>query len=188
MPPSLVRASAPGRVNLMGEHTDYNGGYVLPMAIPQRTWAALAPHADRTVHAFSANFAEAPLAYTLGDERKGRGWLDYVQGVTHVLAREGFELGGFDLWLRSDVPPGSGLSSSAALVVALLRALREAFELTLDDLRLALIAQRVETGFVGAPIGVMDPMASNLAKEQAALFIDTRTLTWEHVELPPGVE
>ncbi|HEY0097020.1 MAG TPA: galactokinase, partial [Archangium sp.] len=117
-----------------------------------------------------------------------RGWLDYVQGVTHVLRAEGITVGGFDLWLRSDVPLGSGLSSSAALEVALLRGLREAFGLTLDDVRIALLGQKVECDFVGAPVGVMDQMASSLAQGSSAIFLDTRTLQYERVPLPPGVE
>jgi galactokinase len=185
-----VRVRAPGRVNLIGEHTDYNGGFVLPMAIPQQTLVELAPREDRTVRAFSANLpaADRLREYELGQEKPGRGWLDYVQGVTRMLREDGHALGGFDVWLRSDVPPGSGLSSSAALEVALLRGLRECFGLTLDDVRIALLGQKVECDFVGAPVGVMDQMASSLAHGGTALFIDTRTLQYERVPLPPGIE
>jgi galactokinase len=188
--PPRVRVDAPGRVNLIGEHTDYNGGFVLPMAIPQRTYVELAPREDRAVHAFSANLPRDVRrgTYELGRERPGKGWLDYVQGVTQVLRQHGHEVGGFDVWLRSDVPAGSGLSSSAALEVALLRGLREAFGLALDDVRVALLGQKVECDFVGAPVGVMDQMASSLAHGGAALFLDTRTLQFERVPLPPGVE
>ncbi|HEX8435665.1 galactokinase [Archangium sp.] len=188
--PSRVRVRAPGRVNLIGEHTDYNGGFVLPMAIPQQTEVELAPREDRKVRAFSANLGAAGKVdeYELGQEKRGRGWLDYVQGVTYVLREAGLTVGGFDLWLRSDVPLGSGLSSSAALEVALLRGLREAFGLTLDDVRIALLGQKVECDFVGAPVGVMDQMASSLAHGSAALFLDTRSLQFERVPLPAGVE
>jgi galactokinase len=188
--PPKVRVQAPGRVNLIGEHTDYNGGFVLPMAIPQQTEVVLAPREDRTVRAFSANLGpeQRQGEYTLGQEKVGRGWLDYLQGVTWVLRREGMEVQGFDVWVRSDVPVGSGLSSSAALEVAMMRALREAFGLKLDDVRLALLGQKVENDFVGAPVGVMDQMASSLAGGGAALFLDTRTLQYERVPLPPGVD
>ncbi len=188
--PPRVRVRAPGRVNLIGEHTDYNGGFVLPMAIPQQTEVVLAPREDRTVRAFSANLppAQRQGEYALGQEKAGQGWLDYVQGVTWVLRDAGFEVGGFDLWLRSEVPPGSGLSSSAALEVSLLRGLREAFGLQLDDVRIALLGQKVECDFVGAPVGVMDQMASSLAHGRAALFLDTRSLQYERVPLPEGVE
>jgi len=188
--PPKVRVRAPGRVNLIGEHTDYNGGFVLPMAIPQQTEVELSPREDRTVRAFSANLSpdKRQGQYTLGEEKVGLGWIDYIQGVTWVLRREGFDVGGFDLWVRSDVPPGSGLSSSAALEVALLRGLREAFRLKIDDVLIALLGQKVENDFVGAPVGVMDQMASSLAQGGAALFLDTRTLQYERVAFPPGVD
>jgi galactokinase len=188
--PATVTARAPGRVNLIGEHTDYNGGFVLPMAIPQQTRVELRPRGDRTVRAFSATVGSqgGTQEFILGQEAPGRGWLDYVQGVTLVLRREGFTLGGFDLRITSEVPVGSGLSSSAALDVSLLRGLREAFSLPLEDVRLALLGQKVENDFVGAPVGVMDPMACHLADGGAALFLDTRSLGYERVALPAGVE
>jgi galactokinase len=184
-----VRARAPGRVNLIGEHTDYNGGFVLPMAIPQETEVLLARSAGAAVRASSAEMGGAGSErYAIGSEARGRGWLDYVMGVTDVLGREGHRLSGFDVAIRSRVPVGSGLSSSAALEVSLLRALREAFALPVDDLALALLAQRVETEFVGAPVGVMDQLASSLGDARSALFIDTRTLRYERVALPAAVE
>ncbi len=196
--PSEIVAEAPGRVNLIGEHTDYNGGYVLPLAIPQRTHAALARAATRAgadagpesrlVRAWSAEKPRPIAEYVLGEEAPGRGWLDYVQGVTWALAQDGFALGGFDLRVDSTVPVGGGLSSSAALEVALLRALRLAFGLDLDDVRLALVGQRAENGFVGAPVGVMDQMAASLAATGEALFLDTRDLTFERVPLPAAAE
>jgi galactokinase len=187
--PPAVRARAPGRVNLIGEHTDYNGGFVLPMAIPQQTTVELSPRAGGEVRAFSADVpGERVGSFTLGSEAPRRDWLDYVQGVTQVATAAGHRLGGFDLRVASAVPVGSGLSSSAALEVSLLRALREAFGLRLDDVALALLGQRAEVEFVGAPVGVMDQLASSLADARAALFIDTRTLAHERLPLPPDVE
>jgi galactokinase len=184
-----VRSEVPGRVNLMGEHTDYNGGFVLPTPIAQTTRVELAPRDDRTVRAFSANAAGgAPLTYTLGDEKPGRGWLDFVQGITTVLRGEGMKPGGFDVRIESTVPVGGGVSSSASLSVALFRALRTAFGLDLDDKRIALLGQRVENQFVGAQVGVMDPMACSLGRPGFALFLDTRSLEYEHVPLPAGSE
>jgi galactokinase len=179
-----------GRVNLIGEHTDYNEGFVLPTSIPQSTVAAIAPRGDRTVRAWSAELsAGAALeAYVLGEERSGRGWLDYVQGLTQAVAGAGHTIGGFDLALRSTVPLGSGLSSSAALEVAVLRALRRLFALDLDDVMLARLGQRAENQFVGAPVGIMDQMASSLASPGVALFIDTRSLAYEPAHLPEGTE
>jgi galactokinase len=186
---ATVRADAPGRVNLIGEHTDYSGGFVLPLAIPQRTRVELTPRPEPLVRAWSANMdMRRPDEYRIGEETPGRGWLDYVQGITSVLLRGGHTLSGFDLRIESDVPPGSGLSSSAALEVSLLRALREAFGLALDDVQLALAGQKAENDFVGAPVGIMDQLASSLADEATALFLDTRTLRYQKVPLPAGAE
>jgi len=187
--PPVVETDAPGRVNLIGEHTDYNGGFVLPTAIPQRTHARLAPRTDRTVRAWSAAYpAAGPETYPLGCEQPGRGWLDYVQGVTHLLAKTGFRVDGFDVLLESNVPVGSGLSSSASLTVSLMRALRQAFQLPIDDVQIARLGQRVENEFVGARVGIMDPMAASLADEGTALFLDCRTLAFERVPLPAGAD
>ena len=186
-----VHADAPGRVNLIGEHTDYSGGYVLPVAIPQRTRVELAPRIGSLVRAWSANFADHEPGieeYRLGEEEPGHGWIDYVQGITEVLREAGVSLRGFDLRLESDVPPGGGLSSSAALEISVLRALREAFHLDLDDVRLAQIGQQAENDFVGAPVGIMDQMASSLGDETTALFLDTRNLTYERLALPEACE
>jgi galactokinase len=187
--PPAVAADAPGRVNLIGEHTDYNGGFVLPTAIPQRTRVELAPRDDDTVRvATTAHPADGAAGYTLGDERPGRGWLDYVQGITRLLRQEGHALRGFDARIDSAVPLGSGLSSSASLTVGLMRALRSAFGLALDDMRLARLGQRCENEFVGAQVGIMDPMAASLADRGTALFLDARSLHFERVPLPPGAD
>jgi galactokinase len=183
-----AHAEAPGRVNLIGEHTDYNGGYVLPAAIPQRTHAWLAPRAVPQIRVCSTNTPDGILCYDVGREQKGRGWLDYVQGATALLAADGHRLQGFDLLLASDVPPGSGLSSSAALGVSLVRALRAAFDLALDDVAVARLWQRVENQFVGAQVGIMDPMACSLVGPGMALFLDARSLHFEQVPLPPEAD
>jgi galactokinase len=187
--PSIVRTDAPGRVNLIGEHTDYNGGFVLPIATPQRTTVTLAPRGDRRVRAWSRDVADEArwIDYERGGERPTGGWGDYVAGVTASLDAAELRCGGFDARIESDLPLGGGLSSSAALTVALLRALGQAFDLSLDGVTTARIAQRVETEFVGAPVGIMDQMAASLADRNAALFLDTQTLAFERVALPPGV-
>ncbi|HKD19238.1 MAG TPA: galactokinase [Thermoanaerobaculia bacterium] len=184
-----VGAEAPGRVNVIGEHTDYSGGFVLPAAIPLRCSAALTVRRGATVRVFSERRADdGILTYELGREEAGRGWIDYVQGLTRTLADRGVRLEGFDLAIASEIPPGSGLASSAALEIAVLRALRESFGLGLDDVSLAQIARRAENDFVGAPVGVMDPMAASLAPQGAALFLDTRSLAYERVPIPPDAE
>jgi galactokinase len=177
-------------VNLIGEHTDYNGGFVLPMAIPQQTHAELRKRPDRRVRAFSANTSRSGeiLEFELGQETRGKGWLDYLQGVTQVLQREGHALSGFEVRISSEVPLGSGLSSSASLDVCLLRALKEAFSLRIDDVKLAQLGQKVENDFVGAPVGVMDPMATHMAGQGVALFLDTRDMRFERVPLPAGLD
>ena len=183
-----VTADAPGRVNLIGEHTDYNGGFVFPIATPQRTRIALAPRADAVVRAWSRDVGDeqAWIEYRLGGEARGGHWGDYIAGVTASLRESGARCGGFDARIESDLPLGGGLSSSASLEVALLRGLRAMFGLELDDVAVAKIAQRAETGLVGAPVGIMDQMAASLADEHAALFLDTRSLAYERVPLPPA--
>jgi len=184
---AVVRGDAPGRVNLIGEHTDYNGGFVLPTAIPQRTVVQLRPRDDRRVRVGSSAFGgEGPAEFTLGVETRTGGWIDYVQGGTWALADAGHALRGFDARIASDVPVGRGLSSSAALTVALLRALRIAFGLALDDVALALVAHRAEHDFVGVRVGVMDQMAASLADDRHALFLDARSLRCERLPLPAG--
>jgi galactokinase len=186
-PPDAV-SQAPARVNLIGEHTDYSEGYVLPLPLPLRTTVELRRRLDVTVMARSTLETGAPGAYRLGEERKGAGWLDYVQGVTFALARAGLQVEGVELDIGSDIPPGGGLASSAALCVSVLRALREAFRLPLDEVALARVARAAETDFVGAPVGWMDPLAASLGTPGVALFIDTRSLDLERLRLPPGLE
>jgi len=175
-------------VNLIGEHTDYNGGFVLPVAIPQRTRVELAPRDDIQVQVWSSAASGGVSNYKLGAESRRKDWLDYIQGVTQILCREGKALGGFDACISSTVPLGSGLSSSAALSVSLLRALRSAFGLDLNDVQIARIGQRVENEFVGARVGIMDPMAASLADEHTALFLDARSLEYRRVPLPAGAK
>lgn len=183
-----VLARAPGRVNLIGEHVDYNGGSVLPTVIPQCARVELAAREDGTVRAASVEAGGSAVRYALGSEAPRGSWIDYAQGATRLLAVEGLRLTGFDACIQSDVPIGSGLSSSAALTVALLRALRERFRLSLDDLALARLAQRVENEFVGARVGVMDPMASSLGREGQALLLRTKDLAYRYVPIPATAE
>jgi galactokinase len=180
---------ARGRVNLMGDHTDYNAGLVLPACIPQSTCVEIAPRADMEVHAWSREQPSAePLEYMLGSEERAGGWLDYIKGVTRALSNARYGVHGFDLRIESTVPVGSGLSSSAALEVALLRGLRAAFDLPLDDLEMALLAHRAETELVGAPVGILDPFACTFADTDRALFLDTQSIVMRTVAIPPEIE
>jgi galactokinase len=175
--------SAPGRVNLLGEHTDYNDGYVLPIAIPQQSRVALRRSgADR----FAAYAANLDLTATFNwDAPPSKGFAAYLYGCVFEARAEGFDVPPLDIHLSSNVPMGVGLSSSAALEVAMLRALRALLQLPLDDVRLAQIAQRAEVLHAGVRCGIMDQMAASLANTEQALFLDTRTLQRRLVPLPP---
>jgi galactokinase len=177
-------------VNLIGEHTDYNDGYVLPIATPQRTTVHVAARSDRLVRISSANLPpdQATGEYELGEERRRGSWIDYVQGVTKALHDAGCAVSGFDGRIESDVPLGAGLSSSASLEVALVRALTLAFNLRLDEIETARVGHVAETSFVGVPVGIMDQMAASLATADAALFLDTRSLAFERIPLPHSAE
>jgi galactokinase len=184
-----VSAQAPGRVNLIGEHTDYNGGFVLPTAIPQHTQVELAVRPGARVRIWSSAQPSSGIAeYALGAEAPRHDWLDYVQGVTALLGRLPAHLTGFDARIDSNVPLGSGLSSSASLTVSLMRALQQAFHLAIDDLAIARLGQRVENEFVGARVGIMDPMAASLADQGTALFLDAHSLAFKRIPLPAGAD
>ncbi|MBC7545973.1 MAG: galactokinase [Candidatus Sericytochromatia bacterium] len=188
--PPLVTVSAPGRVNLIGEHTDYNGGFVLPVPLPQMTTVDLTPRQDDRVivQTVARDGTVQQCEYRLAEETRQGDWSDYVQGVTSLVRASGYRLQGFEARIESSVPMGSGLSSSAALEVALLRALREGFGLELDDLTIAKLGQQVENQFVGANVGIMDQVASSIGKPDMALFLDTRDLTWRHIPIPAAIE
>jgi galactokinase len=186
--PPEASAHAPGRVNLIGEHTDYHDGFVLPCAIPQRTRVEVRRRRDRRVRAWSTAHPLRIEEFVWGDERRRGDWTDYVAGLTYALRRSGLGVDGFDLRIESDVPVGAGLSSSASLEVAILRALRALFALPLDDVQLARVAQSCEVDFVGAPVGIMDQMAASLANEREALFLDTRSLAFTRIALPSSVD
>jgi len=187
---ATTSASAPGRVNLMGDHTDYNGGYVLPMPMPQRTYVELAKRDDGMVRLWSADVehVQAWCEYRLGAETRRGNWTDYVQGTTWALRGQGHRIGGCDVRVESSLPLGGGLSSSASLMIALLRALRNTFAPAISDRALAELAYRAETEFVGAPVGVMDHLVCALGRPRQAFFLDTARLEYEFVDLPPDID
>jgi galactokinase len=175
---------APGRVNLIGEHTDYNGGFVLPMAIERETVVAAAPREDRTVRAYSVGLEEE-LTFDLDRPHPPRRgvWLDYVEGVARALESRGIKLSGADLLIDSDVPTGAGLSSSAALEISVGLALARVSGEEVDGVTLALAGQQAEHTYVGTLCGIMDQFVAALAKERHALLIDCRSLEAEPVPL-----
>lgn len=175
-------ASAPGRVNLLGEHTDYNDGFVLPVAIPQRTWVTLSRSRDDKNHFYSSQLNKL-VACNMDDEFPA-GFSRYVLGCLRLLRQAGFDISNICLFIRSDVPMGAGLSSSAALEVAVLRGMRELFGLKIDDVEIALMAQKAEIQYAGVKCGIMDQMAASLADTGKMLFLDTRTLERKLLSLP----
>jgi galactokinase len=184
-----TEARAPGRVNLIGEHTDYNAGYVLPTALPQETRVLISRRSARTVRACSLDIdAERLTTFELGAEKRTETWIDYVQGVTWAAADRGLQLSGFDMLVTSNVPIGKGLSSSASLEVAVGRALRDLFQRNLSDIDIAMLGHRAETAFVGAPVGIMDQMVCSLGDRKTAFFLDTWTKAYEKIPLPPEIE
>ena len=178
-----VAFRAPGRVNLIGEHTDYNEGFVLPCAIDRDTLALAAPREDGVFTGTSREDAQA-VRIESGSAARPGGWGDYVWGVVRAFAERGARMTGADLAVASDVPVGAGLSSSAALCVALVGALDTAFALGLDPRARAETAHRAECFFVGVPCGVMDQLASSLGERDHALRIDCRSLEIALVPLP----
>jgi galactokinase len=183
-PAFVVRA--PGRVNLIGEHTDYNDGFVLPMAIDRAVWMAVRPRHDHRVLAHSIDLEQASL-FSLGHlERGGRGWVEYGKGVAWALQEAGYRLGGWEGVITGDVPIGAGLSSSAAMEMAAARAFCAVSGLTWNPSAMALLGQRAEDGWVGVHCGVMDQMISAGGVAGHALLIDCRTLESEPVPLPSG--
>ena len=172
-----------GRVNLIGEHTDYNNGWVLPTAIPQGLVARLRSRDDGKV-VCSSKQIKGEFAFELGREAKTGQWIDYVQGATKILRSLGHQVQGFELEVDSHVPVGSGLSSSAALEIAVLKLLRQRAQVQLSDRELAKIGQRIENEFVGANVGIMDQMACAHATWGEALFLDTMSLEFKPVRLP----
>jgi galactokinase len=185
-PDLIVRA--PGRVNLIGEHTDYNDGFVLPMAIDYDIRIAARARPDRTVRLYSADLDNHDT-FSLDDVRRVGDkptWADYVRGVADVLQREGFSLRGIDAAISGNVPRAAGLSSSAAMELAAITAFRRLSALDLDPVRAALLGQRAENEFVGMRCGIMDQFISSLGKADHALLIDCRSLGYELVPLPAG--
>ena len=186
--PELI-SEAPGRVNLIGEHTDYNDGFVLPVAIDRTVAVALARRDDETIRAYSLDYDQCD-EFRAGTVRRfagSRGWRDYLRGVVWAIADSQFDLHGADIAITGDVPRGAGLSSSAAIGVAIAGALTEASGIKIDRRILAQLCRRSENLFISVQSGIMDPYASALGKAGHALLIDCRSLEAEAVPLPDDV-
>ncbi len=178
-------AWAPGRVNLIGEHTDYNEGFVLPLAVDRGVGFAGAPRTDRKVSLYSPDYGErGEFSLDAPAFNKQKHWINYFQGVVVQLQKRGFQLKGCQAVLKGDLPRGAGLSSSAALEVASAVFLGKVSGFRQEDLELVRTAQAAENEFVGVACGVMDQFASYLGKKDHALLIDCRDLETERVPLP----
>ncbi|MGW3859953.1 galactokinase [Streptomyces sp. NPDC005047] len=182
--------AAPGRVNLIGEHTDYNDGFVMPFALPHTAVAAVSRRDDGILRLHSADVPGGPVELRVADLDPGsdKSWTAYPSGVVWALREAGHELTGADVHLASTVPSGAGLSSSAALEVVVALALNDLYALGLRGWQLARLCQRAENVYVGAPVGIMDQTASACCEAGHALFLDTRDLSQRQIPFDLAAE
>lgn len=185
-PPRWI-VRAPGRVNLIGEHTDYNDGFVLPLAIDRAVWIALRPRDDRRVVVHSLDYNETS-EFSLDQLAKGNpSWIEYLKGVAWSLSQAGHKLRGWEGVMRGDVPLGAGLSSSAALELATARAFAAASDLAWEPATMAKLGQKAENQWVGVNCGIMDQLISAAGQAAHALLIDCRSLASRAVPFPAGI-
>ncbi len=180
-PPVIVRS--PGRVNIIGEHTDYNEGFVLPAAIDKAAYVAAGKRADDTIQLYSVEFNESFESCITHLQRSDKGWPNYILGVADQLVKSGHAIGGFNLVIDGDVPIGAGLSSSAAVECATAFALNEVFGLNLSKIEMVKLAQKAEHAFAGVRVGIMDMFASMHGKKDHVIKLDCRSLEYEYVPL-----
>ncbi|MFC4209880.1 galactokinase [Pedobacter lithocola] len=179
--PLIVKS--PGRINIIGEHTDYNDGFVMPAAINKAIYVALSKRADTEVHLYAENYKQLHIVSLENIVKSEKGWANYVLGVIDQLQKNGYILGGFNLYLTGDVPLGAGLSSSAALECAVAHALNHTFSLNLSKMDLVLTSQKAEHEFAGVNCGIMDQFASVFGREGHAMLLDCRSVEHEYIPL-----
>ncbi|EMP6171690.1 galactokinase [Citrobacter amalonaticus] len=188
--PATHTIQAPGRVNLIGEHTDYNDGFVLPCAIDYQTVISCAARNDRQIRVIAADYDNQTDEFSLDAPivtHDSQQWANYVRGVVKHLLKRDSSFGGADLVISGNVPQGAGLSSSASLEVAVGTVFQQLYHLPLDGAQIALNGQEAENQFVGCNCGIMDQLISALGKKDHALLIDCRTLGTKAVSMPEGV-
>ncbi len=179
---------APGRINFIGEHTDYNDGFVMPAAVDRQIVFAMAPNHSDQFNFYSADF-DSTISFTASDLVPGNDWFHYLMGVVDGMIKRGLQPGGVDCVLRGDIPGGAGMSSSAALCSGFGFGLNEIFDLKLSRLDLAKIGQAAEHNFAGVKCGIMDQFASLFGKDESAMLLDCRSLAYEYLPFHfPDVE
>ena len=176
---------APGRVNLIGEHTDYNGGNVFPCAIDRGTYGLVSKRADRTFRMYSENFADlGVMEFTLDElvNDKKHDWANYPKGVIKMFVEEGFKIdSGFDFLVSGNIPNGAGLSSSASIEMLTGIVIKDLFHLSIDPIAMALLGKKVENLFIGVNSGIMDQFAIAMGKKDHAILLDCNTLKYDYV-------
>lgn len=183
-----IWTQAPGRVDLMGSHTDYNQGFILTMTIDRDTWVAARPRADRQVRIASLNVVgESTFALDAIDHDAQHPWTDYVRGMAQVMQEAGYQFPGFDALVHTTVPVASGLSSSAAIEMATGRLLEALAGATIDAVQLAILGQRAENTFVGVNCGILDQYTSSVGQAGCVLLLDARTLESWLAPIAPGI-
>lgn len=182
--PTVIQQTS-GRVELLGSHTDYNGGMVLPAGLPVGVTVALRPTAEPEIRIGSQQFT-GMHTYALGESARGH-WADYAAGAVMQAQRHGLLSAGAELTISTTMPDGAGLSSSAALIVCVLKAARASSAKTMDDTQIALLAQAVEHDFIGVPVGIMDQMAVAITTASQAMALDTRTMHYELINVPSKI-
>ncbi|MGO4878537.1 galactokinase [Pedobacter psychrotolerans] len=179
--PILVKS--PGRINIIGEHTDYNGGFVMPAAINKAIYVAVSKRDDEEIYLYSESYQESYTSSVSAIKKSDLSWANYVLGVADQLVNRGYKIGGFNLYLDGNVPLGAGLSSSAALECATAFALDHMNELGISQMDLALISQKAEHVFAGVNCGIMDQFASVFGKQDHAVLLDCRSMEYEYIPL-----
>ncbi|MCL4539730.1 MAG: galactokinase [Bacteroidetes bacterium] len=180
-----VIASAPGRINLIGEHTDYNEGFVLPIAIDRRTYTAAGKRGGKLFIAYSKELGKkTSFEMFPGRFEHSNFWVNYIKGACSLL-NDVKSVEGTNFAIGSTVPRGSGLSSSAAYVVSIIEAVSYLYDIRLKNIEVPMLAQRIENEFVGVQSGIMDPFVAKFAQTENAILVDTRSLDYEYVPVPP---